>query len=69
MVEGFPYSEAMKKHGGNWGWKDLATYLHDPKAAVPGNKMAFPGVKDTRDLADLLAYLDKLSDNPAPLPQ
>jgi cytochrome c2 len=31
--------------------------------------MAFPGVKDTRDLADLLAYLDKLSDNPAPLPQ
>lgn len=69
QVAGFPYSEAMKKHGGNWGWKELATYLHDPKATVPGNKMAFPGVKDTQDLADLLAYLDKLSDSPAPLPQ
>ncbi|HWB45031.1 MAG TPA: cytochrome c family protein [Hyphomicrobiaceae bacterium] len=66
---GFPYSEAMKKHGGKWGWKELATYLHDPKATVPGNKMAFPGVKDPQDLADLLAYLRKLADSPAPLPQ
>jgi cytochrome c len=66
---GFPYSEAMKNKGGEWDWEALATYLHDPKSAVPGNKMAFPGVKDNAELADVLAYMRKLSDAPAPLPQ
>ena len=66
---GFPYSEAMKTHGGSWTWDQLATYIHDPKAALPGNKMAFPGIKDATQLADLLAYLRKLNDNPPALPQ
>jgi cytochrome c len=67
--EGFPYSEAMKNKGGEWNWEALATYLHDPKAAIPNNKMAFPGIRDNAELADVLAYLRKLSDNPPPLPQ
>jgi cytochrome c len=66
---GFPYSEAMKNKGGQWDWDALAAYLHDPKGAVPGNKMAFPGIKDNAELADVLAYLRKLSDSPPALPQ
>jgi cytochrome c len=66
---GFPYSEAMKNKGGEWNWEALATYLHDPKAALPGNKMAFPGIKDNAELADVLAYMRKLADTPAALPQ
>jgi cytochrome c len=66
---GFPYSEAMKTHNADWSFEQLATYLHDPKAAVPGNKMAFAGIKDNAELADLLAYLRTLSDSPPPLPQ
>jgi cytochrome c len=66
---GFPYSDAMKNHGGDWTWNDTATYLHDPRGTIPGNKMAFAGVKDNAELADLLAYLGKLSDSPPPLPQ
>jgi cytochrome c len=66
---GFPYSDAMKNKGGEWNWDALAAYLHDPKGAIPGNKMAFPGIKDNAELADVLAYMRKLSDNPAPLPQ
>ena len=65
---GFPYSEAMKNKGGEWSWESLAAYLHDPKGAIPGNKMAFPGIRDNAELADVLAYLRKLSDNPSPLP-
>jgi cytochrome c len=68
-VGGFPYSDAMKTHGGEWNWPALATYLHDPKAAVPGNKMAFPGIKDDAELADLLVYIRKLADAPAALPK
>ena len=66
---GFPYSEAMKSKGGEWTWEALATYLHDPRNAIPGNKMAFPGIRDNAELADVLAYIRKLSDTPPPLPQ
>jgi cytochrome c len=65
---GFAYSEALKNHGGEWSFEELARYLHDPKSAIPSNKMAFPGVKDSDELADLLAYLRSLSDTPTALP-
>jgi len=68
-IAGFPYSEAMKTHPGNWTFEELAKYLHDPKADIPGNKMAFAGIKDNSELADLLTYLRTLGDKPAPLPQ
>jgi len=68
-VQGFPYSDAMKNKGGEWTWDALATYVHDPKAAIPGNKMAFVGVKDNAELADLLIYMRKLSDSPPDLPK
>jgi len=63
------YSEAMKGHGGEWTWEQLAKYLHKPAEAIPGNKMVFAGVPDNADLADLLAYLRTLAESPAPLPQ
>ena len=31
--------------------------LKDPKGKVPGNKMAFPGLKDDADIANVIAYL------------
>ena len=67
--EGFNYSEAVKTHGGEWKWEELAKYLHSPVEDIPGNRMQFPGVKDPNDLADLLAFLRTLSDSPAPIPQ
>jgi cytochrome c len=69
QVPGFNYSDAMKGHPGEWTWEELAKYLHSPTQTVPGNRMQFPGVKDSVDLADLLAYMRKLSDTPPPLPQ
>lgn len=56
--EGFNYSSAMKAKGGDWTLVDLATFIHNPKEFVPGTKMLFPGVKDSTDLSDLLAYLN-----------
>jgi cytochrome c len=63
------YSDPMKGHGGEWTWERLAKYLHNPAQDVPNNKMVFAGIPDNNDLADLLGYLRKLSDNPAPLPK
>ena len=51
------YSEAMKNSGIVWDDDTLRKYLSNPKDFVPGNKMAFPGIKDENQLSDLLAYL------------
>ena len=56
-VEGFPYSAAMKSCGLTWNEDTLRAYLGNPKAVVPGNRMAFGGVKDQQRLNDLIAYL------------
>lgn len=53
----FAYSPAMKQSGVVWDDDTLTKYLHDPKQFLPGDRMAFPGIKDEDQLADLLAYL------------
>ena len=66
---GTRYSDAMKSHGGEWSFEQLAKYLHKPAEEVPGNKMVFAGVPNDADLADLLAYLRTQSDSPVALPK
>ena len=59
-VEGFKYSDAMLAKGAEgvvWDEATLATYLPDPKAFVPGTKMAFPGLKKPEEVTDLIAFL------------
>jgi len=56
---GFAYSPAMKNSNVTWNNDTLSKYLSDPKAFIPGDKMAFTGIKDPSKLGDLLAYLDQ----------
>jgi cytochrome c len=56
-IEGFNYSDANKNSGVVWDEKTFANYVKDPRTAMPGNKMAFAGVKDEKDVADLIAFL------------
>ncbi len=56
-IEGFKYSDAMKNSGLTWDEASLAEYLKNPKAKVPGTKMAFAGFKDDAKIADVIAYL------------
>lgn len=56
-ADNFAFSDAMKNSGIVWDDDTLAKYLRDPKGFMPGNKMAFPGIKEDAEIADLLAYL------------
>ena len=56
-LDGFSYSAAMKNSGIVWDDESMAKYLRDPRGSMPGNKMAFPGVKNDEEMANLLAYL------------
>ena len=68
-VPGFNYSAAMKAKGGNWTIEELNAYLINPKAMVPGTTMSFAGVPRGSERADLIAFLNARSDNPASLPK
>lgn len=56
-VEGFNYSQANKNSGKTWDEETLYTYLEAPQKAIPGTKMAFAGLKNPQDRADVIAYL------------
>ncbi|MCW2249122.1 cytochrome c [Azospirillum fermentarium] len=58
---GFAYSKPMQDFGVTWDEEKLNAYITDPKATVPGNKMAFAGLKDDAKRADLIAYLKSQS--------
>ncbi len=56
-IEGYNYSDANKNSGKTWDEAFFAVYIKDPKATMPGNKMAYVGLKDDKRIADLTAYL------------
>jgi len=67
--DSFSYSNTLAgMKDQTWGYEDLNKFLHNPKAVVPGTKMAFAGVSSAKERADIIAYLRSLSDSPKPLP-
>lgn len=63
-LEGFRYSTAMVEAGEGglvWTEADLAEYVAAPKIKVPGNAMAFAGLKNPQDIADVIAYIKTFS--------
>jgi len=64
---GFAFSDALKKKGGTWTVDALNTWLWKPQAFVKGTKMTFVGLPKAKDRADVIAYLNSLSDAPKPL--
>jgi cytochrome c len=66
---GFSYSTAMQAlTDKTWDYEALNHFLQNPKAAIPGTKMAFAGLSKTADRVNLIAYLRTLADSPAPIP-
>jgi cytochrome c len=66
---GFSYSSALQSKGGKWTFQDLYEWIKDPKAFIPGNKMAFGGIKNPQERANIIAFLNKQSENPVALTQ
>jgi cytochrome c len=59
-AEGYKYSKPMIEAGTGglaWNAETVAQYLRDPKGFVKGNKMAFAGLKDDAEVANVIAYL------------
>jgi cytochrome c len=59
-VEGFRYSAANKNANITWTPEVLDKYLLNPKEMIPGTTMAYVGLRNGTQRADLIAYLETL---------
>ncbi len=60
QAERFGYSKALLNSGVTWDEAALDAYLEKPRAFIPGNRMAFPGLSKANERADVIAYLKTL---------
>ena len=64
----YKYSKALISYSKTWTFEELNGFLIKPAKWIKGNKMGFPGLKNDKDRASVILYLNQNSDNPQPLP-
>ncbi|WP_442625103.1 c-type cytochrome [Parasphingopyxis sp.] len=62
QVEGFNYTDANANSGIVWTPEKLFQYLENPSRIIPGTRMAFAGLPEAQDRADLIAFLQTHSE-------
>ncbi|HEX9589030.1 MAG TPA: c-type cytochrome, partial [Bradyrhizobium sp.] len=55
----YNYSDANKNSGITWNEAQFKDYIKDPKAKIPGTKMAFAGIKNDKEVNDLWAFISQ----------
>ena len=64
-LEDYTYSEGLTTSGWVWDAKTLDTYIADAEKAMPDSKMLSDPMPDSKERADVIAYLSTLR---APVP-
>ena len=67
-ITDYKYSKALSSYGKEWTWEEMNGFLIKPSTWIKGNKMGFAGLKNGKDRASVILYLNQNSDNPKPLP-
>jgi cytochrome c len=60
-VSDYSYSDVNKNSGLVWSEAVFKEYIVNPMAKMPGTKMAFPGIKNETEIANLWAYLKQFA--------
>ena len=71
-IEGYAYSEDMERAGADglvWTAETLDHYIENPRSLVTGTRMAFRGIDEAEDRADLIAFLRRYSASPRDIPE
>ena len=66
-VTDYKYSKAIIAHGKPWSFEEMDGFLKKPKDWIKGTKMSFAGLKNEKERAAVILYMNKNSDNPLPL--
>tara|TARA_Y100000590_G_C15022667_1_gene751953 strand:+ start:36 stop:566 length:531 start_codon:yes stop_codon:yes gene_type:complete len=63
----YKYSKAMIAHGKSWSFEEMNGFLIKPKEWIKGTKMAFAGLKNAKERAAVILYMNENTNNPLPL--
>ena len=66
-VPGYKYSKAMAAHGKNWSFEEMNGFLIKPKNWIKGTKMSFAGLKNAKDRAAVILYMNENTNSPLQL--
>ena len=66
-VSDYKYSKAMAAYGKTWTLEEMNGFLIKPKGWVKGTKMSFVGLKNAKDRAAVILYMNENTNNPLPL--
>jgi cytochrome c len=61
----FGYTAALESAGGNWTPPRMDAWIENPQRFAPGTSMAYPGMPNGVDRADLIAYLSRQGGAPS----
>ena len=63
-VSDYKYSKAMAAHGKSWSFEEMNGFLIKPKDWIKGTKMSFAGLKNAKDRAAVILYMNENTDSP-----
>ena len=66
-ISDYKYSKAMAAHGKTWSIVEMNGFLIKPKNWIKGTKMSFAGLKNPKERAAIILYMNENTDNPLPL--
>ena len=60
--------KALSEFGGEWNFETINIFLIKPKSYIKGTKMSYAGLKNEKDRASVILYLNQNTDKPINLP-
>ena len=63
----YKYSKALASYEKSWSFEEMNGFLIKPKDWIKGTKMSFAGLKNAKDRAAVILYMNENSNNPLPL--
>ncbi len=66
-VSDYKYSKAMAAYGKSWSFKEMNGFLIKPKDWIKGTKMSFAGLKNEKERAAVILYMNENSGAPLSL--
>ena len=66
-VPDYKYSKAMAAYGKSWSFEEMNGFLIKPKDWIKGTKMSFAGLKNEKERAAVILFMNENTNNPLPL--
>ena len=63
-ISDYKYSKAMAEYKKNWSFEEMNGFLIKPKDWIKGTKMSFAGLKNAKDRAAVILYMNENTDSP-----